>query len=376
MAYEPVPGEQSFQLPLFRIISLLVASDSEDAVAAFVEYLRAAEPRFRRDMARSLGCLAGENCIEPVNLILAGEEKGLKGMAMVGIGQALADRRGAPAFFRAIRPHLVELLNNVEDSCGQAPKLLLEIDASWAAPILLSPEHFSLSNPQLHFILAALNQANAPIPHSLLLPLIDALEVLVDKHLEGREIAEALLAYAQNSDAQTETRLRSMLRSPAAEFQRGAARALAALKGLHDFRGKLRRVAIMKGIGVLSEAERNYVMVSYYLDAPKGGLWRYLETSMADNHKLIVPGLVAIGALETARILDEAGRAFGPDGPPESFGQRIGAGRAFTPEQEQVFSRLNQAYLLRGENVEMLAFLYAAEHADEFVNRVEADEPE
>jgi hypothetical protein len=95
MAYEPVPGEQSFQLPLFRIISLLAASNSQQAANAFVEYLREAEPRFRLDMARSLGCLAEENCIEPVNRIFAGEENALKGMTMVGIGQALA-AGGAP----------------------------------------------------------------------------------------------------------------------------------------------------------------------------------------------------------------------------------------------------------------------------------------
>lgn len=293
MTFQPVLGEQSFQLPLFRMISLLAASGSEEAVAAFLEYLQGAEPRFRHEMARNLGCLAPDDCIEPVNLILTGGEKGLKGVAMVGIGQALAAGRGAPAFFQAIRPHLVELLNDIEDSCGQAPKLLLEIDASWATPILLSSEHFSLSNPQLPYILAALNQANTPIPHSLLLPLIDELEALADKFLRGREIAEALLAYAWNSDAQTETRLRSMLRSPAEELQTGAARALAALKGLRDFWGRLRRVAIVKGIGVLSEAERNCLMVTYYLDAPKGGLWRYLGTSMADNHKLILAGLAS-----------------------------------------------------------------------------------
>jgi len=376
MTYQPVPEEQSFQLPLLRMISLLAASGSEEAVAAFLEYLQGAEPRFRLDMARSLGCLAAENCIEPVKSILAGEQKGLRGMAMAGIGQALAAGRGVPAFFQAIRPHLVELLNNIDDACGQAPKLLLEIDAGWATPILLSPAHFSLSNPQLHYILAALNQANIPIPHSLLLSLIDELEAPVDKHLRGREIAEALLAYALNSDAQTETRLRGMLRSPAAELQTGAARALAALKGLHDVRGKVRRLAIVKGIGVLSEAERNYVMVTYYLDAPKGGLWQYLGTSMADNHKSIVAGLVAIGAAESARILDEAGQVFGPDGPPEDFRQRSAARRAFTRQREEVFSRLNQAYLIRGENVEMLAFLYVAEHADEFVYSVGADELE
>ncbi len=75
-----------------------------------------------------------------------------------------------------------------------------------------------------------------------------------------------------------------------------------------------------------------------------------------------------MGAAESARILDEAGQVFGPDGLPEDFQQRSAARRAFTSQREEVFSRLNQAYLIRGENVEMLAFLYVAEHADEFVN--------
>jgi hypothetical protein len=224
-AFDPPipPGLPNFCSPLYRISDLLENSGSAESAAPFIGYLSDADPRFRKHGAWVLGGIGMENCIEPVKQILTGSDRGLRTSVMMGIGRALANGRGAPEFFEAIRPCLVNLLK-VEGPFGAGvPGLLAQIDPRYAAPILLSPEQFSLENPELCNVIAALNQARCAIPHDLLLPLIAQLEPLADQYQRSQELDEALLAYARNPDTQIEARLRGLLQSPIEEVQTGAA---------------------------------------------------------------------------------------------------------------------------------------------------------
>ncbi len=83
---------------------------------------------------------------------------------------------------------------------GLASKLLAQIDVLSAAPILLDPKQLSLDNPQLEHAIDALNESYTPIPHEILLPLIDQLGPPIDKYPRDYQLAQALLAYARNPD--------------------------------------------------------------------------------------------------------------------------------------------------------------------------------
>jgi hypothetical protein len=345
-AFDPPipPGLPNFASPFYRISNLLENSRSADAAAPFVELLSGPDPRFRQDAARSLGAIGLENCIEPVRRILTGDDQHLRTYAMMGIEVALSAGRAAPEFIRAIRPCLVDLLR-VPARFGPclAPKLLARIDAQRATPILLSPEHLSPENPTLQDVIAALNEAQSAIPHSLLLPLIAQLEPLADQYRRSQELSEALLAYARNPDAHTETRLRGLLKSPIEEVQTGAARALAALNGIEDFDGKLVEIELedVRGVETLSAAERNYYTVSiYYYEIQNGGLWQYFGNSTADYHKMILAGLRAFGAPRSAQVLEDAGGVFGPDGPPEDRNARSEAVDSFSVHQAETIDSL------------------------------------
>jgi len=78
-------------------------------------------------------------------------------------------------------------------------------------------------------------------------------------------------------------------------------------------------------------------------------------------------GLRAIGAPETAQIPEKAGRVFGPEGPPEDCDARNAVINAFTGEQVKSVDDLYCTFP-GGENIEMLLFLYVAEHRPEFRN--------
>jgi hypothetical protein len=286
---------------------------------------------------------------------------------MMGMERALKAGRGAPAFFQAVRPFLVGLVNQ-PDFFGYAPKLLAQIDALHATPILMEPGHFTLDNPQLRHVIDALNQAHSPIPHDVLLPLIAQLEPLVERYPRNYEMSAALYAYARNPDARTETKLRAMLQSPVEKVQTGAAEALAALHGLEDIYQKLLNAEHGSVPKVMSEPETHYWQVAlYYYEIQNGGPWQYFGNSTGDDHSLIIAGLRAIGAPKTAQVLEEAGKVFGPDGPPRNRDLRNEMLDSLTARQQEIVDQLYSEFP-SGENIEMLLFLYAVEHRAEFRN--------
>jgi hypothetical protein len=225
----------------------------------------------------------------------------------------------------------------------------------------------------------------------LLLPLIDQLEPLAGEYRRSSELNEALLAYARNPDANTEARLRGLLKPPdegarteaaraclkppLEQVQTGAARALAALNGLEDFYHELIGIECNQGAGALSEAERNYCMASmYYWEIMNNGLWLYLRDYAAQYHATILDALRVIGAPRTAQVLETAGNVFGPEGPPSDPVKCAEAVDSLSDAQAEIVNNLNQnSPIPEDENIEMLLYLYAAEHKDEF--RARASRP-
>jgi hypothetical protein len=137
----------------------------------------------------------------------------------------------------------------------------------------------------------------------------------------------------------------------------------------YDFAGKLIDIRFKQGLEALTEHERNYYAAHvYYYEVANGGLWQYFENSTANDHKVILAGLNAIGAPHVAKVLEAAGLAFGPDGPPEDRARRNEALDSFTPEQEWIIEDLNTDEVFGDVNMEMLLYLYAVEHKQDFPN--------
>jgi HEAT repeat protein len=359
-------GLPDFQSPLIRISDLLVRSGAPGAALAFLDLLHHPDARLRQHGAMYLAELAQPACIHGVVRLLASDDPDLRLYTMFGISHALTAERGMREFFQAIRPHLLRLLQ-VEDKFGLAPKLLAQIDALSAAPILLDPKQLSLDNPQLEHTIDALNESRTSIPPEILLPLIDQLGPLIDEYPRESQLAQALFAYARNPDAQTESRLRTFLQSPSERVQAGAAKALAALHSVEDCYTKLIDLEDEEGIEALTQAERNYYTASiYYYEIQNGGPWQYIGNSTADYHAQITAGLRGIGAPKTAEVLEELGKVFGPSGPPADRELRNDQADVFTDRQAAAIDLLYATFPGPGENIEMLLELYAASHAADF----------
>ena len=113
-----------------------------------------------------------------------------------------------------------------------------------------------------------------------------------------------------------------------------------------------------QGTTELSNQERNFFAASmYFHEIENGGPWQYFGNSAGNYHRMIVAGLKAIGAPQTAQTLIKAGEVFGPDGPPEDCGERNAMVDAFTAEQVKRVDDLYRTFP-SGEDIPMLLFLY------------------
>ena len=323
---------------------------------------------FRERAALQLGSIAAPACVEPLTKALADPDEGVRVYAMMGIDGALKANRGDADFFAAIFPAIAGNLE-LPDSLGYAPRLLLQIDRDRALPLLLSPRSLSLENGQLEYVLRALNEVACPIPHSLLLPLLDQLEPIADTHPHTNEFGQALAAYANNPDAATEPKLRSLLFSDDSDIGESAAAALTRLHGLGDIFNRIRAIEAERGFDALSEPrQRYYAVFLYNADVRNGGHVQYLGNFAPRDYRLAVAGLRAIKAPRRAAILQKALEVFGSAGPPEDRERRREIlCDELTPRQSEILEILDQQHFDCRENPEILLALYAVDHKADFL---------
>jgi hypothetical protein len=214
---------------------------------------------------------------------------------MIGVERAIKENRGERVFFDEIFPALAGVLNHLNYTTRNAPRILIRIDRERAIPKLLSPELLSIDNPQLQEVLAALNLARHPIPHARLFPLMRQLEPIVDRYPGDYQFGAALVSYACNPDAETETKLRSYLHSPIEIIGQSAGWALMVLNGLEnaveDMYGE-------KGFDGLSEPQKRYEAVRMYdAEVNNGGHSQYFGNSSGGDCRWAIEGLREMAAL-------------------------------------------------------------------------------
>ncbi len=348
--------------PFARICSLLDDLNPPEAAGVLATYLDHPVSGFRKQAALNLGSIAAHACIEPLTKALADPEKDVGVYAMIGIGHALDAGRGHPAFFSGIFPAVAQILNQHE-LMGHAPRLLLRIDQERAVPLLLAPACLTLENPNLDQVLKALNYtAHYPIPRELILPLLEKLEPLAGNYPQSYQFREALVAYANNPDAATEPKLRSLVNSPDKDIGAAAAEALTQMHHLGDIYQRV----IKKDF--LSPPEQLYRAVAlYHADVNNGGHLQYLGNFSPLDYRLAIDGLKAMNAPARAAILQKALEVFGPSGPPEDRGRRRDiVYDELTDAQNDLLRDLDQRYYDGKENVELLLALYAVDHKEAF----------
>ena len=357
--------------PFERIADLLGQIGSPDAARPLSRFVQHPDEEFRKEAALALGSIGARECLEPVTTALRDDADYVRSYAMMGIGRALDANRAQSEFLDGVFPALTHLLDRRDGSVsGDAPELLLEIDADRAIPILLSPEYFTTANRELHYIIAALNNAQHVIPRELLLALLDDLKPMSDKYPHDRAYGEGLVALAHDPDADTEGRLRTELDASSDSVRESAAKALGVLSGVTDPRAAVFALYEDRGYAGLTPPQQQYFAVLIYNgEVNNGGHSQFFVNSSGYFWKEALSGLHAIGAPQRAQILEEAVRLFGVTGPAQEDDTRHSQLARFSPEHDKVLDELDQRYYACTENVDVLLALYAIEHRDDFLNR-------
>ncbi|MBC7856757.1 MAG: DUF4375 domain-containing protein [Pirellulaceae bacterium] len=320
----------------------------------------------RQRAALALGTIGTNECIEPMLIALSDENERVRTYAMMGIGRGIAAKNCTSEFLAAIFPALVRLLNLPDSVFGHASPLLLEMDRSRATPILLSPEYFTTTNRELHYLLKALNQYGCHVPHERLLTLLAELKPRVDNYPHDYQYSEALIAYGLNPDDTAESWIRAELNSENKKVRHGAAEALELFNGLRPY-SHICDIMEKSGFDALTDPQKYYYAVSNYgSQVENGGHSQYFWNSSGERWQSALAGLRAIGAAKRATILQEAAARFGADGPPIARMPRVIAVERMQAQVKKPFADLDDQFCSADEDFDVLLPLYAIDNKSHF----------
>jgi HEAT repeat protein len=354
--------------PFQRICDLLGRLGAAEAAGPLAKYVEHRDAHFRQLAALALGSIGTPECIPPMTKALKDDDDYVRSYAMMGVTRGIEAGSCTKDFLNAMFTPLVPLLNRRDGSVsGDAPKLLLRIDAHRALSVLLSPAYFTAENSELHSILHALNASRCKISHDRLLPLLAKVKPLSDRHPHDYQYAEALRAYAHNPDPAAEAKLRAELNASNNVVRVGAAEALAILSGIVAPRGVVFNAVNDLGFDALTPPQQVYFAVlTYDSEVCNGGHAQYFVNSSGENWRIAMDGLMQINADERRAVLQAACELFGSAGPSEDSEQRHCQIAEFSTEQDEALGELDTRYYSCDENVESLLAQFTLAHREHF----------
>jgi Domain of unknown function (DUF4375)/HEAT repeats len=354
--------------PFTRVCNILSKTNPPQAGRPLAKFVDHPDHEIRKDAALVLGAIGTSECITPLVKALSDKEDYVRSYAMMGIDRGIDAKSCTREFLEAMFPPLTKLLNRDDKSIsGNAPKLLLAIDPSRALPVLLSPEHFTESNRQVHYILKALNEDDHKIPHDKLLPFLKAVQPLSEKYPHDYNYAEALKAYAHHPDPSAEQLFHEALKSSNDNVQEAAAEALGILSGVVNARELVFEAVDSDGFDALSAPQKHYFAVLMYDgQVNNGGHSQYFFNSPGAHWKNALEGLAAIGAIDRAKILNEAQAVFGTAGPSTDNVTRRDELAALSSKDDETLDALDSRYYACKESIETLLAKYVIKHKDHF----------
>lgn len=354
--------------PFERICDLLEETCPSSAANPLARYASHPDDYFRKHAAIALGNIGTDECINPIVQLLGDEDDYVRSYAMMGIKRGIDGDRCTSNFLNSVFPALQPLLDRDDSSIsGDAPQLMLAINQERAIPVMLSDKFFTHQNEELHYIVRAFNEADVPIPHGKLLPLIDVLQPLVETYPHDYQLATALIAYARNPDQNTEEQLSQLRDCPKKRVAEAAADGLAMLAGVTDPSTFVFEQLESHGWDGLSiEQQHYYAVLVYNGEVNNGGHSQYFVNSSGDNHKIALAGLNAMGATKRATILSQTLELFGANGPSTENDTRHEQIAAFSKRQDSKLDSLDSQYYECNENIDVLLSAYALANKKHF----------
>lgn len=354
--------------PLDRIADLVSRDHLPEIVEPLVELLQHDDEEVRKDASLALGVLSSEKCVAPVIKALSDSDEYVVSSALIGIKRALENDRFDADFMAKIFPVLHDMARKKDVSGDKAvPALMLAIERKRAVDCLVAADVLAPDNRQAHYVLRALNKAEAKVAHDRLLPFLRDVKPLAVKWPLNDAYAEALKAYGRNPDENAAQHLRSEIENADERIQAAAAEGLAGLLGVSDALRFVYRKQEELGFDGMSSPQQHYMAV-YLCNAEvnNGGFSVYFVNSSAESWREALAGYRAIGAVERERLLQKAIDLFGPKGPALTKRGRDKQRATWLEEHDKTLDALSSEYYECKENVKALLARYAAAHHRHF----------
>ncbi len=355
--------------PLHLALHCLSIFAPPQAAAAAAPLIGSADPEVRRRAAELLALIGSRACADPLIAAIESDEAALSDAACRTIEFSARDGRIMPALRAALVPALTRRIHAGSDgiSCPAAGALVA-LDPDEGRRILTSPRILQAPRRDLSDLLHALRRHGMVPPLDTLLDALGAVTHESPAPERERALEACLELLAGIEDAPAEEALRRMLESPSAMARLGAARALAARRGVHDPINVARERQGAMRWGAITPQQRHVLAVDTFIDALRAnGFEEFFSRRGWDGWLETPEALEAVGLHADAELVRDGLAHFGPaplDLVGRAWSLQIEELREHAPSPFYVLDA--RAAGLSNIEREILLTLYITEHAEHF----------
>jgi HEAT repeat protein len=369
--FSSVPGYSESVLdgsPLKVVCDALEPLAPTEAVEPLAALVRHPSSRVRELAAYTLGYIASDDCVEPIGIALNDPDEHVRCYAAMGIPFGVKAGRHTPGFARGIFDRLVAVLDrDCWDLMQHVPGDLMMLDPLRGSEVLQESLRFHTGNRYLYCILEALNEYNASIPAEKLLELLEALRPHAHEYPAYYSCAEILRALARQKIPGADAVIRAAREWGHEEVRTAAAEALCILVDAADpLNIVLGRCEAVGFRGLTKPQKVYYIIFVLNAEVRNGGFAQYFVNSSGNHAHHAVKALMAVGASNTAAIVQRALDLFGSNGPDRNRDRRHEQLAALTPEQDAEMDRLNTEFYTDPDDLDAAVADYARTNKEHF----------
>lgn len=355
---------------LKKLIRCLEGEAPREAVPLVARHLDHPDEWVRRFAAQFLAASGHDEALPSLASVFGAGDSWHEDGVENGLLVVLRTGRAGPSF----RGRMFDLLAAWSDWSYQTPGILLDLDRA-RGEALLASRSLLLGRPkQLHHILEALHTRGIGVDGTVLLELIDSIEIrdehpLTDDNARAVKMALQLLA-ASSSEAATAAIERGV-QSPWRNVREGAALALAARARVEEPYRFVWDLARSVGDDALTVPQRNILEATRLEgEVENGGFAQYFLNSSGDHWRNAQDALIAIGCSGDLALFRKTLAAF-PGRAPSTESALRRAQLARIPGDDGdldsiPFDAASSDYYKDPDDRRVLMLRYAIAHADHF----------
>lgn len=352
-------------------LELLAHHAGQELLGICETLVRSPSASVRKRAATHLASTGRADAIPILQELMRDDDPYVRSSVLCGIDRAIQEER-AQADFRSSAYHLV--LEQLDQDWGvasnESASSLVRLDRERASRDLASERWLDLSNPNLHMLLEACNDARISLPASRVRRLLD--EVLPEATKESPypyadEVTVGALRALVLVEPEDARSLADSLRNHENQtIQIGAARALVDMTGVSDPIRVVLDIESDKGFEQLSHEQR-VVYCAFLFDAEirNGGLTQFFSNGSGDHTAETLASLEELGHEVGHRTLKAAVRIVGPLAMETDAERRLEGLEDRFDDLADAFEPLETAYY-ESPPLERDWLLYVARHADHF----------